>query len=173
MFTFWGLKVSNKFKRKCPKTMQYLKKIPGLVSLSISQLAPNSTIAEHTGDTNAIVRCHLGIEVPASLPDCGLGVNGEQRSWAEGKWIVFNDAYKHTAWNNTGKRRIIIIADIIKPEFMDRKNIACAFILTRHVSYIYHRVKLIAKMPVFLKTLLFGFFLSLIYVFKPVYNLFR
>ncbi len=59
MFLFWGMKISNEFRKKCPKTMTYLKKVPGLVSLSISQLAPKSTLAEHTGDTNAILRCHF------------------------------------------------------------------------------------------------------------------
>jgi len=115
----------------------------------------------------------LGVEIPAKLPDCGLKVNGEEKSWEEGKWIVFNDAYKHAAWNNTDKRRVIIIMDFVKPEFIDRKNIACAFILARHFSYIYHKVRLIARMPVFIKTILFAFFLGSIYVLKPVYNIFK
>jgi len=173
IFLFWGMKISNEFKRKCPKTMQYLNKIPGLVSLSLSQLAPASALAEHTGDTNAILRCHLGIDIPAGLPNCGFTVNGEERSWEEGKWIIFNDAYRHSARNNTDKRRIILIMDFIKPEFIHKKNIICAFILTRHVSYLYQKIKLIARMPVFLKTILFAFFLGVIYLLKPIYNLFK
>jgi aspartyl/asparaginyl beta-hydroxylase (cupin superfamily) len=173
VFLFWGLKISGEFKKKCPKTMRYIDKVPGFVSLSISRLSPHSTLAEHTGDTNAMLRCHLGVEIPSSLPNCGLKVNGEEKSWEEGKWIIFNDAYNHGAWNNMDKRRIVIILDFIKPEFIRQKNIACAFILTRHVSYIYHKVKLIAKMPVFMKTVLFAFFLGIIYIFKPVYNLFK
>jgi len=173
VFLFWGLKVSGDFRKKCPKTMQYLGKVPGFVSLSISQLAPKSVLAEHVGDTNAMLRCHLGIEIPSKLPGCGLRVHGEERSWEEGKWVIFNDAYKHGAWNNTDKRRIILIMDFIKPEFIHKKNIACAFILTRHISYAYHKIKLIARMPVFIKTIFFAFFLGIIYVFKPVYNLFK
>ncbi|HTB31933.1 MAG TPA: aspartyl/asparaginyl beta-hydroxylase domain-containing protein [Bacteroidia bacterium] len=173
VFLFWGLKISNEFKKKCPQTYRYIKKVPGFVSLSISQLSPHSTLAEHTGDTNAMLRCHLGVEIPGRLPDCGLIVNGDKKNWEEGKWIIFNDAYQHGAWNNTDKRRIVIIMDFIKPEFIGQKNLACAFILTRHVSYIYHKVKLIAKMPVFMKTILFGFILGIIYVLKPVYNLFK
>ena len=173
MFLFWGAKISNQFKKKCPKTIAYLQKMPGLVSLSISQLLPNSTLAEHTGDTNAILRCHLGVDIPSGLPDCGLTVNGEKRSWEEGKWIIFNDAYKHSAINDTKRRRLIVIADFIRPEFIHRKNIICAFILTRHVSYIYENVKFITRMPVILKTILFAFFLGVIYFLKPVYNSFR
>lgn len=173
MFLFWGVKISNKFKKKCPKTTNYLKQMPGFVSLSVSRLAPMAKLAEHTGDTNAILRCHLGVEVPAQLPACGLTVNGEERSWEEGKWLIFNDAYRHSAKNNTEKRRIIIIADFIRPEFIHQKNIICAFILTRHISYMYHKIKLIAGMPAFLKTILFAFFLGIIYLLKPVYNLFK
>jgi ornithine lipid ester-linked acyl 2-hydroxylase len=173
MFMFWGLKISSDFKKKCPKTSDYLNKVHGLVSLSFSQLAPESTLAEHTGDTNAILRCHLGVEIPGELPECGLKVNGESKSWEEGKWLIFNDAYKHEAWNNTSSRRIIIIMDFIKPEFVRKKNTISAFIITRHISYIYHKVNFIAGMPVFIKTILFAFFLGMIYIFRPLYNLFK
>jgi len=173
IFKFWGLNISNEFKKECPKTMQYLNKIPGLVSLSFSKLAPKAALAEHVGDTNAILRCHLGIEIPAQLPDCGIKVNGEEKNWEEGKWLIFNDAYLHGTWNNTDNRRIILIIDVIRPEFIRKKNIVCAFILTRHVSYLYHRIKLVERMPAFIKTMLFAFFLGAIYLLRPVYNLFK
>lgn len=173
MTLFWGLKVSGDLYKKCPQLMLLLKQIPGLVSVSISRLNAHSTIAEHEGDTNGIMRCHLGIEIPGGLPECGFKVNGESRSWEEGKCLVFNDAYRHSAWNNTDKRRIILIMDIIRPEFMSKKNIICTSILARHVSYLYNKVKLINKMPSFLKTILFAFVMGMIYILKPVYNFFK
>ncbi len=96
-FSFWGVKVSNTLEKDCPTLSGYLTKIPGLVSVSFSQLAANAVIEEHRGTTNAIFRCHLGIEVPEGLPNCGFRVNGEERGWEEGKWLVFNDAQKHSA----------------------------------------------------------------------------
>jgi aspartyl/asparaginyl beta-hydroxylase (cupin superfamily) len=170
---FWGLKVSTELNKKCPQLNKLVKQIPGLVSFSISRLNANSKIGEHEGDTNGIMRCHLGIEVPGAIPECGFKVNGESRSWENGKCLIFNDAYRHSAWNNTDKRRIIIIMDIIRPEFMEKKNLICASILARHVSYLYNKVKLINKMPSFMKTLLFGFVMGLIIILKPVYNLFK
>lgn len=172
-FLFWGAKMSNEFDKKCPKTATFLKQIPGLVSISLSRLAPHASIDEHEGDTNAIMRCHLGIEVPGTLPACGFKVHGEERNWEEGKLLIFNDAYKHSAWNQTDKRRIIIIFDVVRPEFLKKKSLICAFILTRHASYIYDKVKLIRIMPVFIKTILFAGILGCVYVFKPVYNLFK
>lgn len=173
VFLFWGLKVSNELKKKCPHLSEHLKEIPGLVAASFSRLNAHSTIAEHEGDTNAIMRCHIGVEVPSGLPECGFKVNGEEKSWAVGKCLLFNDAYKHSAWNKSNKRRIILIIDVVRPEFLHRKNLICAFILTRHVSYLYNRVKLIHKMPVFMKTILFAFILGTIYVLRPVYNFFK
>lgn len=170
---FWGMKISNDLKKKCPQLNQLLKEIPGLVSISISRLSAHSAIAEHDGDTNAIMRCHIGIEIPGKLPVCGFKVNGKEQNWEEGKCLIFNDAYKHSAWNNSDKRRIILIIDVVRPEFLRKKNLICAFIITRHVSYLYSKIKLINKMPVFIKTILFATILGLVYLLKPLYNLFK
>ncbi len=173
MLLFWGVKISNELKKKCPHLNHLLQEIPGLVSISISRLNAHSTIAEHEGDTNAIMRCHIGIEIPEELPACGFKVNGEEKSWGEGKCLLFNDAYRHSAWNNSDKRRIILIVDAIRPEFLRKKNLICAFIITRHVSYLYDKIKFIRMMPVFIKTILFAFIVGCIYVLKPVYNLLK
>jgi ornithine lipid ester-linked acyl 2-hydroxylase len=173
MSLFWGLKISGEMKAKCPHLAKLLKQVPGLLSLSLSRLDAHSTIAEHEGDTNAIIRCHIGIEVPETLPECGFKVNGEEKGWATGRCLLFNDAYRHSAWNNTDKRRIILIMDIIRPEFRRKKNLVCTFILARHVSYLYNKIKLINKMPVFMKTILFAFVMGFIYILKPFYNLFK
>jgi aspartyl/asparaginyl beta-hydroxylase (cupin superfamily) len=172
-FLFWGMKRSRDFENKCPKMAGALKQIPGIVSISLSRLAPGSLIAEHNGDTNAVIRSHFGIEIPGTLPQCGFKVNGAERNWEEGKWLLYNDACRHSAWNYTDKRRIIMILDVIRPEFLNKKNIICAFIITRHISYMYHSIKIIAKMPVLFKTMLFAFFLGIVYIFKPLYNLFK
>jgi aspartyl/asparaginyl beta-hydroxylase (cupin superfamily) len=173
LFRFWGAKVSGQFNKKCPKLASYVNGIPGLVSVSISRLAPQTTLSEHSGDTNAIMRCHLGVEIPASLPNCGFKVNGEEVSWGEGKFMMFNDAYRHSAWNSTDKQRTVLIMDVVRPEFIKSKNLICAFILTRHASYMYDKIRLIRIMPVFIKTILFAGILGLVYLFRPVYNLFK
>lgn len=173
MLLFWGVKISDELKKKCPHLNLLLKEIPGLVSVSISRLNAHAAISEHDGDTNAIMRCHIGLEIPGDLPLCGFKANGEERGWTEGKCLIFNDAYRHSAWNNSDKRRIILILDVVRPEFLKRKNLICAFILARHASYLYDKIKFIQVMPVFIKTILFAFILGCIYVLKPVYNLFR
>lgn len=125
-FYFWGIKMSKEAVENCPKTISFLKKIPNLVSASISIMEPQSEIKPHYGDTDAIYRCHLGIEIPEGLPNCGFRVGYEDRAWEVGKLLIFNDAAYHKAWNNTDKRRVILLFDIIKPEYASQKKWICS-----------------------------------------------
>jgi aspartyl/asparaginyl beta-hydroxylase (cupin superfamily) len=128
-FMFWGFERSSGIYEKCPLLASHLKFIKGLVSISFSCLAPQSSITPHQGDTNAIARCHLGIEIPANLPICGLKVGNDERSWQEGKWVVFNDAYLHSAWNHSDKRRVLMIVDIMRPEYLIKKKSICSHVV--------------------------------------------
>lgn len=103
-----------------PQTMSVLGQIPGISTIYFSLLEPGATVPPHVGDTDAFYRVHLGIEIPGHLPECGLQVAGNQRSWETDKCIVFNDVYHHTAWNLTNQRRIVLILDVLRPEFSDK-----------------------------------------------------
>lgn len=109
-----------------PKTEAVIKGIPSIVSCAFSKLSPNTIIKPHTGDSNVMFRVHLPLIVPASLPDCGFKVNDEAISWEEGKPIAFCDAHEHQAWNETDQDRIILILDIIRPEFEQKTDLIAA-----------------------------------------------
>jgi aspartyl/asparaginyl beta-hydroxylase (cupin superfamily) len=166
-YLFWQFRVrKERFGDKCPALYKYLKDVPGLVSFSFSRLAPNTTIEAHRGDTNAVMRCHLGIEVPVGLPDCGLQAGTEQQAWGEGKWLFFNDAFKHSAWNNTDQRRIVIIMDVIRPEFLYKSRRICANIRARHfLLQLQNKVTIIKKMKYLFKAPAFGIFYVITYFF--------
>ena len=115
--------------RKCPRTVALLKTIPGLTSFSLSVLEAGANINPHQGDTDAIYRCHVGLTIPEGLPNCGFQVGKEVRPWQEGKTLTFCDAQTHTAWNNSGQRRIILILDVMRPEYLDQQNDICAHVL--------------------------------------------
>jgi len=127
-FFFWIWKVKKNM-RQCPKTMSILKKIPGILSASISILESDTTIKPHHGDTNAIVRSHFALKVPEKLPSCGFKVNDEERSWEEGKLLLFNDAAQHTAWNHSKQRRYVLLFDVIRPEFANKKYRVSSMVL--------------------------------------------
>jgi ornithine lipid ester-linked acyl 2-hydroxylase len=126
--SFWGVKFKSKC-NQCPQTTRVLEAIPHMVGASFSMLEPEATIKPHHGDTNAIARCHLGLLIPAKLPECGMGVGDESQGWEEGKLMMFCDAHKHTAWNHSPYRRFVLIVDVIRPEFASKKLWVCSRVL--------------------------------------------
>ena len=125
--------------RKCPKTWALLRRIPDICGASFNLLEPHTTIKPHHGDTNAIIRCHLGLEIPALAPKCGFRVGNETRSWQEGKFLMFCDAHVHTAWNNTDHRRYIMVVDIMRPEYVHRRKSVSARVLASIQMAIYYQ----------------------------------
>jgi aspartyl/asparaginyl beta-hydroxylase (cupin superfamily) len=111
-----------KRKKEFPILMSIINKYPEILCVSFNQLEANGRILPHCGDTNAIYRCHLGIVVPDSLPNCGFRVRDEKKSWKEGEWIVFIDAYNHEAFNLTSEKRIIMVVDVLRAEFKQHRN---------------------------------------------------
>jgi len=133
-FISWKYR-NHKNCRYAPRTISVLESIPNVVSVSLSWMAPNTAVTEHQGDTNAIVRNHLGISVPEGLPNCGFRVCQEKRGWQEGKMLPFCDAQPHEAWNKTDKERIIMIIDIIRPEYAHIENDVCAMVIATHLLH--------------------------------------
>jgi len=127
-FRFWNWNF-KKNQKSCPKTMQVLEQIPNLISASVSILEPNSEIHPHRGDTNAIMRGHLPILVPEEKTSLGFKVGDDQVVWEEGKLLLFNDAAYHNAWNLSSSQRIVLIIDVIRPEFVSRKYNICSNVL--------------------------------------------
>lgn len=130
----WGYKHKQNLKQ-LPLTWQLFKAVPQVVSVSLSRLVAQKEIGKHHGDTNAIMRCHLGVIVPGTLPQCGFMVDDEERNWQEGKLFAFCDARLHWAKNQTDKDRYVLIIDVMRPEFMPIKNKVCATVIATHVLY--------------------------------------
>ena len=126
---WWGLEV-YRHQSYFKKTTQSINQIPGVVSASFNMLDANSSIKPHHGDTNGIFRCHLGLIVPAGLPECGFRVEDVTRPWKEGEWLIFVDALNHEAWNRSIGKRYILVVDEVRPEFISRKNMICSTVLT-------------------------------------------
>jgi aspartate beta-hydroxylase len=112
-------RVVEEFASRCPRTMALanaldLPDIPLISpSLYFSVLEPNSRIEPHVGITNARVIAHFPLIVPE---DCGFRVGGETRRWEPGKALVFDDMTTHEAWNDSDRIRVVLIADVWRPE---------------------------------------------------------
>ena len=114
-FYAMGKKLQDNCKT-CPKTVAVLEQIPDLVTAGFSALLPGTQIKPHEGFTGVVLRCHLGVSVPEP-EKCALKVNGVERSWQEGKCLIFDDTMTHEAWNKGGKPRIVLLID-----FKNRKK---------------------------------------------------
>ena len=113
-FFFWGYghqAVANC--DLCPDTTRALSSIPGLTTAFFSILGPGKTIPRHRGPFKGVLRYHLGVDIPRG--DCGIEVDGEARKWENGKSLVFDDTYQHSAWNRTNEQRIVLFVDFLRP----------------------------------------------------------
>ena len=105
--------------RRCPATLAAIEKlpIPRLPGHSpeafFSILKPGTHIPPHFGLGNHKVAMHLPLMVPS---DCAIRVGNETRNWQEGRCLVFDDSFKHEAWNNSGELRAVLILDAWNPQ---------------------------------------------------------
>lgn len=153
-FLFWGKEVEQNCS-KIPFTHSLFQQIPGLTSLGISVLEAGARIKPHHGDTNAIIRCHLGLTIPADAPISALKVDEELKGWQEGKLLMFCDAWKHEAWNNSDKTRYVLIFDVIHPNYLEQKKEICSNVLSwLDLQSVYEKHSFIRNSPVFIKILL-------------------
>jgi aspartyl/asparaginyl beta-hydroxylase (cupin superfamily) len=120
-FYFWGEKDEAHCKQ-IPKTDKLLNSIPGFLSAGLSILNANTTIKTHIGDTDAVIRVHLGLKIPEGLPACGIKVGSVEQEWQEGKTFAFCDAHHHSAWNNSNENRYVLILDVLRPELLIKKH---------------------------------------------------
>ena len=152
-FKTWGIEVKANL-RKSETIQSLLAKYPEIVSCSVNILNPGAEIKEHQGDTDGIVRVHFGIEIPEG--DLAFCVNDESKKWQEGEFIIFLDANRHKAWNNTGSRRVIFLFDVIREEYKSHRRRICinvrSFLLLQYTVSIFKWFK---KWPKWIHKMIF------------------
>ncbi|WP_287128982.1 aspartyl/asparaginyl beta-hydroxylase domain-containing protein [Candidatus Cyanaurora vandensis] len=145
-FSFWGLQNTENCKR-CPQTFALLKKIPYMVSGIFSLLEPGTTVKPHRGDTNATIRCHLGLSIPSEdTALCGIKVGSKVQPWAEGKVMAFCDAHLHTAWNHSPSRRFVLIIDVMQPTYANQMGrVCCQVMASIYLATAYQRSEFLRR----------------------------
>jgi len=101
---------------RCPVTADLLRAIPGVAEFGtslFSALAPGTHLAPHFGYTNAKLRCQFPLVVPGG---CRLRVGDREIEQHEGKCLIFDDSFLHTAWNAGTAPRYVLIFDFFHPE---------------------------------------------------------
>jgi aspartyl/asparaginyl beta-hydroxylase (cupin superfamily) len=157
-----------------PKTNALLKSIPNMSFGGFTVLKPKSKVLPHYGETNAIIRCHLGLTIPARYPICGMKVGPEEHGWEEGKVLMFSDAHLHTAWNDSDKVRYVLVFDIIRNEYADQKQMVCANVLgALSLKFFYSKWPTLKELPRPIIETFHFFFKSFWYIYLPLQNRFR
>jgi ornithine lipid ester-linked acyl 2-hydroxylase len=114
MLYAFGIK-SDKNCIRCPQTTRLIESIPGMKTAFFSILLPGKHIPQHRGPYKGLVRYHLALKVPTHSSGCGICVKSETRHWQEGKSLVFDDTFPHSAWNDTNDIRVVLFLDFMRP----------------------------------------------------------
>jgi beta-hydroxylase len=112
-FLIYGKKVES-FCRQFPVTASTIEKIPSSTTAFFSILHPHVKIAEHRGAYKGYLRYHLGVKIPTPVQQCGIKIKDETFHWENGKSIIFDDTYQHSAWNNSNEIRVVLYVDFIR-----------------------------------------------------------
>lgn len=99
---------------------------PKVLRVSYSGLGPGAHLHPHYGQTNSMLKFHLGLIVPCAgatgarhadgrcVDDCvkmsvgGDSLSGSGRPWVEGAVSFFDDSYLHTVTNECDRSRVIL-----------------------------------------------------------------
>jgi len=133
-----GGKVNEEVASQCPQTLQVLNQLP-LIHLAehapeafFSILRPGTYIPPHVGLSNLKLTVHLGLEIP---DDCAIRVGDEQRGWQAGEVLVFDDSFRHEAWNRSRQDRAVLITEIWHPDVRPEEQQALAAIMSEQAGY--------------------------------------
>lgn len=110
----YGLK-NDSFTSCFPKTIELIHTIPNFTTAFFSILQPNMDIASHRGAYKGYLRYHLGVKIPEENQKCGIDIEGHVYHWENGKSVVFDDTFQHSAWNHTDEFRVVLYVDFIRP----------------------------------------------------------
>jgi tetratricopeptide (TPR) repeat protein len=112
---------------RCPRTMEALAlapmpRIEGRSPMALfSLLRPGTHIKPHHGLLNTRLICHIPLIAP---PGCRLRVGNEERTWEEGKALIFDDSFEHEAWNEGSETRVVLLFEIWRPEINEEERAA-------------------------------------------------
>ncbi|WP_455219120.1 aspartyl/asparaginyl beta-hydroxylase domain-containing protein, partial [Kaarinaea lacus] len=78
-----------------------------------SLLEPHADIDRHQDYHNVYLTCHLGLIIPENAY---IQVAGIEKRWEEGKCLVFDSSYTHSAHNHDDNPRLILLVDFLHPD---------------------------------------------------------
>ena len=117
----------------CPITVHAVKSVPRQYDhCFFSALAPNTAVTPHHGPTNKKLRIQFPLVVPTDEHGVSLShliVAGTSIPLEEGKCIIFDDSFQHSARNDhSSKPRVVLIFDIWHPD-LTNAEVGCTLLI--------------------------------------------
>lgn len=100
--------------RYCPRTVELLKRVPGIKAALFAHLPAGAKLNPHRDPYAGSLRYHLGLITPND-DRCRIWVDGEAYSWRDGEGVIFDETYIHWVRNDTDQDRLILLCDIERP----------------------------------------------------------
>lgn len=98
----------------CPRTCSVLERIPAIRSAMFVVLPAGGRIGRHHDPLATSLRYHIGLVTPNS-EKCALMLDGQAHAWRDGKELLFDQTFLHSALNATDKPRVILFCDVDNP----------------------------------------------------------
>lgn len=98
-----------------PLTLSILEGLSKVQNAAFLLLKGGGSIPPHRGSTASILRYHLALIVPGEGKQCRLTVKGVNIPWGEGKGILFDDTFEHSARYGSEEDWVVLIVDIFRP----------------------------------------------------------
>lgn len=164
----------HKNQKKFPFLTSVIEQIPNCTYATISVLPPHTEIKPHYGDTNGVLRSHLGIIIPEEHPAIGIKVGEEETGWKEGELICFSIVQRHKAWNRSASRRYIVILDFVpKGQPYSMMEVCSRTLGSQTFTYLYNNFKLLKKLPGSLYEPMCNFFAFFWRFYLPIQRRFK
>ena len=99
----------------CPRLAQIVAGTPGVLSSSISFMAPRKHIPAHRGPFRGVLRFYLGLSVPRRAdgsPAVVLKIDGQEHRVGDGEWLIWDDTYTHEVVNESDRWRSVLLLDL-------------------------------------------------------------
>lgn len=159
----------HKNRKKFPLLTKLTDQIPSITTVTISVLSPHTEIKPHYGDTNGVIRVHLGLIVPAPYPTIAMKVGNDVQGWADGELLFFTIVQQHSVWNRSDKKRYVLIIDFV-PKVLEKKQVEiCTKTLgSQTYIFLYKRIGFFKHLPEFAVQFLCSFFSVMWRVLLPI-----
>nr|AAS47549.1 putative dioxygenase [symbiont bacterium of Paederus fuscipes] len=101
--------------KQCPTLASILACSPDVLSASFSILGPGKFVPPHRGPFRGVLRGYLVLTMPKhddGIPAAVLMIDGCEHRLEEGDFVLWDDTFEHSVWNESNESRIVLLLDI-------------------------------------------------------------